>query len=143
MPTHEQIVVDYVAMYHAGREDDAFHGLLESGVQMIPELIAAYEATDDTELRSFIISVVSEYRDLDSSGFLRHALRRSESLIWKRALDGLVAMGCAEDLEHVLVTTSDDDKRSWIVEAIEQIKMSQQPTKAEQVGGCDGEKPAS
>ena len=135
-----QIVPDYVAMYHAGREDDAYHGLLESGVGMIPELIAAFEATDDTDLRSFILSVVSEYRDLDSSGFLRHALRRAEPLIWKRALDGLVMMGCVADLEHVLVRISDEDKRAWIVEAIEQISVTQHTIEAEQDVPSDGHK---
>jgi len=143
MPHPEQIVADYVAMYHAGRKDDAFHGLLESGAGMIPELIAAYEATDDTNLRSFIIGVVSEYRDLDSSGFLRHALQRGVPLIWKRALDGLVMMGCAADLEHVLVGTSDEDKRAWIVEAIEQISVTQHTIEAEQGVPSDGHKPSS
>ena len=43
-------------------------------------------------------------------------------LIWKPALDGLVILRAAEDMEQVLTVTLDELKRSWIIEAIEQAR---------------------
>ncbi len=66
--------------------------------------------------------VVSELRSPDAVHFLRHALHRPEPEIWKQALDGLVTIRGIEDLEHVLSSTLDEQKRSWIIEAITQAR---------------------
>jgi hypothetical protein len=122
MPVLSQIIADYIEVYRSGRCDDAFHCLIDYGAQLVPDLIYAYEATDCTDTKVFLLEVVSYFRCPDASGFLRHALRRSESAIWKQALDGLVQLRAAEDLERVLASTLDEPKRSWIVEAISQCR---------------------
>ena len=122
MPDYREIIRDYVALHNSGRCDDAFHGLLDHGVDMVPDLILAYEDTERPETKAFLIDVVSYLRSPDAAGFLRHALRRDDPAIWKSALDGLVSLRAAEDLEHVLASVLDEPKRSWIVEAISQCR---------------------
>jgi hypothetical protein len=120
MSLQNQIVAEFIAVYRSGRCDDAFHSLIERGPALVPDLIDAYETTECPETKAFLLEVVAYFRSAEASGFLRHALRRSEPLIWKVALDGLVILRAADDLEHVLVSTTEEPKRSWIVEAISQ-----------------------
>jgi hypothetical protein len=122
MLSNSEIISDYLAAYHSGNADEAYHGLIDHGVALVPDLIMAYEATGCPDTRAFIVDVVSYARSPDASGFLRHALRQHESAIWKRALDGLVQLRAAEDLEHVLTSTLNEPKRSWIVEGISQCR---------------------
>ena len=117
-----EIISDYVALHHSGDSDAAFHGLLDHGVQLIPGLIEAYESSESTDARAFLLQVVASFRSSESGHFLRHALRRSEPEIWKLALDGLVLIRGTEHLEHVLDATHDEPKRSWILEAISQSR---------------------
>ena len=122
MQHSSEIIADYLALHRSGKSEDAFHGLTDHGVELVPGLIEAYEATDSTDTRAFLLHVVSYLRSPDSGQFLRHALRRPEPEIWKRALDGLVSIRGTEHLEHVLTSTHDEPKRSWIVEAISQSR---------------------
>lgn len=122
--TNREIVSHYLAVHRAGQGDDAYHALIGFGAALIPDLISAYEDADSAETRAFLIEVVSHARSPDAAGFLRHALRRPEEVIWKRALDGLVTLRAADDLEHVLTATQDEPKRSWITEGISQCRES-------------------
>lgn len=122
MPDYRKIISDYVALHDSGSCDDAFHGLIDHGADIVPDLIWAYEDTDRPDTKAFLIAVVSYLRRPDSADFLRHALRRDDPAIWKSALDGLVSLRAAEDLEHVLDSVLDEPKRSWIVEAISQCR---------------------
>ncbi len=121
MNAHGSIVTHYLGEFRAGRCDDAFHSLIESDSAIIPDLIIAYEETKDTDVKVFLIEVVSEFR-LDSSlSFLCHALRRDEPRIWKAALNGMAMAESPEAvdaMDHVLSSVRDSTKRDWIEEAI-------------------------
>jgi HEAT repeat protein len=67
---------------------------------------------------------VSEYRTREALPFLTTLLRTADGEIWKTALDGVVVMGDESALTF-LVEVSDSlgtEKRSWVEEAIGQIK---------------------
>ena len=121
MNAHGSLVDHYLGEFRAGRCDDAYHSLIEADSAIIPDLINAYEDSNDIDSKAFLIDVVSEFR-LDSSlGFLRHALRRDEPRIWKAALNGMVMAESPEAvdaMDHVLSSIQDSDKRDWIEEAI-------------------------
>ena len=73
----------------------------------------------------FVIEVVSDFRLPSSFGFLRHALHREEQEIWKSALNGLAMVESADSVDAmdvVLASITDDNKRTWIEEAISDIK---------------------
>lgn len=121
MTTAKEIVDHYIAEYREGRCDNAFHGLIDLNPKLIPELIEAYDSSDDPELKVFVIKVVSEFRKEPALCFLRHALRRDEVPIWRSALDGLAMVESQESLdamEQVLSSVADAGKRAWIQEAI-------------------------
>jgi hypothetical protein len=120
MPDYRKIISDCVALHDSGRCEDAFHGLIDHGVEVVPDLIWAYEDADGPDTKALLIDVVSYLRMPDAAGFLCHALRQEDPVIWKSALDGLVSLRAVEDLELVLVSVMDEPKRSWIVEAISQ-----------------------
>lgn len=123
MTSAKEIVDYYIGEFLAGRCKDAAFGLAETDLDLdvIPELINVYESTDDTDVKVFVIEVVSDFRLPSSFGFLRHALRREEQEIWKSALNGLAMAESADSvdaMELVLASVTDDNKRAWIEEAI-------------------------
>jgi len=122
MSSPQEIIAYYAAMYQAGSQESAFHGLLESGPALVPDLIRTYQSPQDTRFQAFVVDVIAWIRSPEASGFLCEALRRDEPVIWKPALDGLVILRAAEDMEHVLTTALGEPKRSWIIEAIEQAR---------------------
>ena len=121
MNAHKSIVSHYLGEFRAGRCDDAFHSLIEADSAVIPDLINAYEDTNDLDAKVFVIEVISEFR-LDSSlCFLRHALRRDEARIWKAALNGMAmaeSLEAVDAMDHVLSSIQDSDKREWVEEAV-------------------------
>jgi len=121
MTSRESIVEFYLAKFREGRCDDAFHCLIETDPAIIPDLINAYEGTDDISTKVFLIEVVSEFRLETSLYFFRHALRQEDPKIWRSALDGMAMAESSEAVEamrHVLASVTDADKRAWIEEAI-------------------------
>lgn len=122
MASPDEIIAYYVAMHQAGRQDDAFHGLLDFGPVLVPDLIRTYESSVEPSFRAFVVGVISEIRSPETAGFLCDALRQNDPVIWKAALNGLVTLRAAEAMEHVLTATLDEPKRSWIIEAIEQAR---------------------
>ena len=121
MTTAKEIVDHYIDEYCEGRCDNAFHGLIDLNPELIPELIEAYDSSDDPELKVFVIKVISEFRKESALCFLRRALRHNEVPIWKSALDGLAMVESQESvdaMEHVLTSVADAGKRAWIQEAL-------------------------
>ena len=139
MESPKEIVAYYIGEYKAGNCEDAAYGLAETdfGSEVVPELIDAYESTDDIELKSFIIEVVSGFQHPETIGFLRHALRRNEKPIWKSALDGLATLDSFESVDSmdlVFHVTKDEEKKDWIREAISDASVKI-PNQAEQDDG--------
>jgi hypothetical protein len=80
------------------------------------------------------VRIVWESRDAEGVPLLESALADSADLVWKEALDGLVAIGGAAALQalsqaRVRLTKEarDPDKRAWIDEAIDQINEQAPP----------------
>ena len=125
MNAYGSFVNHYLGEFRSGKQDDAFHSLIEADSVIIPELINAYEDTKEVDEKVFLIEVISEFR-LDSPlCFLRHALRRDEPKIWKAALNGMAMAESPEavdDMDHVLSSVQDPTKRDWIEEVITDTK---------------------
>jgi HEAT repeat protein len=116
----------YLDAARNGKFDAAFHGLVELEDQAITVLVAAYQAEADPLVRELIVEAVWQHRLPSTIDFLAAALADPHPGVWKRALDGLVALASVESrdaLEAALGTLAagDDRCRSWIEEAIGQI----------------------
>ena len=127
MDSPKTTVDHYLGEFRAGHFDDAFHGLIEADPAVIAELINAYEDTTDLDTKVFVLEVISEFRLGSSLGFLRHALRRDDTRIWKAALNGMAMAESPEAvdaMDHVFSSIQDSDKREWIEEAITDTNMA-------------------
>src|SRR5947199_3363757 len=99
MPTFAPQIAYYLERLRQGHGDDAYHGLLEMPDEILPELMAAFRAETDTEIREFLVGVIWEHRQQSVISFLGEALLDSEPRVWKQALDGLVAFASPAALE--------------------------------------------
>lgn len=121
-------VADYLHLYRQGDRDAAFFGLLEADHEVLPELIAAFRAEPDSRVRAFLVEVIWQYREPSVVPFLGEALRDSEAVVWRQALDGLVTFASPAALE-VLRSASrsaTDEFSGWLDEAIEQVEQQAQ-----------------
>ena len=111
----------YTAMFRQGREADAFHGLIESDSDVVPELIALYDRVAGNDLRAFILGVVSEFHRPFDLSFLKQELLSTEPAILRRALDGLSNSETPESVQmmtEAVARIDDPTKRQWVMEAI-------------------------
>jgi HEAT repeat protein len=104
----------------------ARHSLAEAGPAALPLVIDAFNATEDQNVRLSLVQLISEYRSTDAVPFLKDALRDSNPLIWRSALEGFVILGTPEALHalHTARATATDTQRWWVDEAIAQINAS-------------------
>jgi HEAT repeats len=113
----------YIATARNGDVDGAFHGLRELGADALPALQTVYRGENDPIIRSLIIRAAWEPRRPSVIDFLTKALRDPAPMVWREALDGLVALSSAESF-RALQTAADQvdepERRAWIEEAIEQ-----------------------
>jgi hypothetical protein len=132
--THSEWIAYYLDRYRAGDVENAFHSLAELEHEALPELIALYRATSDTDLRLFLLKVIIEHRQHSIIPLLAEALHAPEKSIWRQALDGLVILASPAALEALHAARSRafskprdaEDFRSWIDEAIEQTEEGMQ-----------------
>ena len=113
-------------MYYVARLDgdpSAWHSLVELDVEALPYIREAYRSTSDDRRRVLIIEVLSECRDEQSFPLLKEALHSPVPAIWKAALDALVTLGgsTAKSLLKTAETELQNERRSWIKEALQQI----------------------
>lgn len=120
----------YLETLRRGDADGAFHGLLEIGRDVLPELMAVYRSEGDVGARELLVEVIWQYRVLSVIPFLGEALCDSEPRVWRQALDGLVSLGSPTSLEILRMahtqqfptTVQTEEFRRWLVEAIEQAE---------------------
>lgn len=122
-------ITHYLEMFRCGDAEDALHGLLETGRDILPELMNAFRAEKDPGVREFLVGVIWKYRAQPAVPFLGEALMDPEPRVWREALDGLVTLSSPETLEvlrearmRVSIHREADDFGCWIDEAIEQAK---------------------
>jgi HEAT repeat protein len=96
--TREAYFSHYFEELRRGDADNAFHGLIETDGWVIPKVIEAFHAESDPNIRSKLVGIVAEYRRPDAVDFLVQALSDPSELVWKKALDGFVAIGTERSL---------------------------------------------
>ena len=123
-------IADSLRRYRQGDRDGAFVGLLEESHDVLPELMAAFRSKADRRVQAFLVEVIWQYRQQSVIPFLGEALRSPEPLIWKQALDGLVALASPAALEVLRSArqSAAGEFCAWLDEAIEQAQ--QQTPKA-------------
>jgi HEAT repeat protein len=118
-------VAEQLQRVRRGDPGDAFFNLLEMEHDVLPELMAAFRAESDRDVRAFIVNVIWEHRQPSVISFLGEALRDPEQIVRQEALDGLAALASPEALD-VLTSAreqaSDGEFRGWLDEAIEQAR---------------------
>lgn len=106
--------------------DNAFHTLIEADSVIVPLLIRQFTSRACGADRARIIEVIWQHRDKTTIPFLASALRDPNADVWKRALDGLVAIGGIEShnalIEFRSEIAADSERASWADEAIGQIQ---------------------
>jgi hypothetical protein len=130
MSTYSPEVVWCLEQHQQGRHWDTFHTLLEANDNILSELIDVFNKEPDAEFRAFLVQVVWEHRNPSVIPFLGNALSSSEPLIWKEAMDGLVALASPASLDALLSARSrrfprkqdTEEFQGWLEEAIEQVR---------------------
>jgi hypothetical protein len=115
----------YLAKLKNGEFDVAFHSLIDLGSTAIPQLVKSFELEQSPEIRAELVRIVWYFRNPDSVSFLGAALRDPNPVIWKSALDGLVAIGTSEALAELgkcLSLKREEDFQNFVSEAMDQIK---------------------
>jgi hypothetical protein len=130
MTTYAAPIADFLQRFREGHCDDASFGLLEMGHHVLPELMTAFSAERDVQVRAFIVEVVWQHRQQSVIPFRGEARRDSEPFVWRQALDGLVSLASPAALEvlHSARTRQfpsprdTDEFRRWLEEAIAQVE---------------------
>jgi hypothetical protein len=95
----------YAAYYlrRLGDDENAFFALIEADHAILPVLARAFRAERDPKTRAGILEVIWQHRTPAAVPILDEALQDLSKLVWKQALDGLVAIDlpeCLVVLEH-------------------------------------------
>lgn len=133
MPTITQQIADYLERFRQGDVDEAFHGLLEMGDASLTELMAAFRAENDTDLRVFLVRVIWQHRQQSVISFLEESLFDPEPRAWQEALDGLVALASPVAVDVLRAARKRqfsqqidaDEFRRWLDEAIGQAEIEE------------------
>jgi hypothetical protein len=120
-------IVRYLEMFRSGNADDAFHGLLESDHDILPELMAVFRSEQDGGVREFLVRVIWKLGERSVIPFLGEVLSDNEALVWRQALDGLVSLATPAALDVLRAARARqfatqreaEEFRRWLEEAIE------------------------
>ncbi len=94
-----------------------------SGDDAIPAMRMAYSRENDIVVRAMIVEAIWQHRQQSVISFLADALRDPAPMVWKQALDGLVALASPEVMTVLRSAANREieaERRAWIEEAIEQ-----------------------
>ncbi len=105
-------------------EEDSFFALTETSDDILSKLENQFRKEKVPERRAAIIRIIWERRSPKSFSILAQALSDRSDLVWKESLDGLITIDGkkAKKIIQSLISTSDQDKRAWLSEALDQIK---------------------
>jgi HEAT repeat protein len=130
MDSVEARIAWYLDRLRRGKVNDAFFDLIELGPSALPILIDAFRREPDNSVRAFLLNVIWEFRSPASIPILADALNDPDPEVWKQALDGLVTIKSkealsalqAEKLRRLETDAETAEFRSWLDEAIEQLR---------------------
>jgi hypothetical protein len=117
-------MIFYIELTRSGDYEQAFHSLRELDDSALSAFQDAYRSQTDPKVRSLLVHAIWQHRQPSVIGFLGDVLQDPAPEVWKQALDGLVTLATPEArrvLQSVAVQDIDEERRDWIVEAIEQI----------------------
>lgn len=128
MQTFASQIDDYLKRYREGDVDEAFHGLLELDDGCLKDMIEAFWAEADNDVRSFLLLVIRQHRQQSLIPFLGKTLFDSDPRVWQEALDGLVTLASPAAVEALQAARArqfskaedTEEFRHWLEEAIEQ-----------------------
>ncbi len=129
-------VAEHLDRFRAGDREGAFFGLIETGVAILPDLIAAFHGEQDARVREFLVEVIWQNREPSVIPFLGEALHDPEAAVWKQALDGLVALATPAALDTLRAAAERQSAtpertgefREWLAEGIAQVESQIQRT---------------
>ena len=90
------IIANYLAIARSGRDDEAFHGLIDFTADIVPSLVQGFHKNSGTEVQRFLLDVIIEYRNPASLEFVTSLLFSSDSRLCSMGLDGLVKISTTE-----------------------------------------------
>ncbi len=120
----------YIKRLKGPDSDDAYYSLIEADDGIIPILIERFRSEKDSAIRSELVEIIWQHRNLDTVEFLSEALEDTAPQVWKNALDGLVALAGPKAMQ-VLRSAQNrvfpkqrqtDEFQAWLKEAIEQAE---------------------
>ena len=133
------LVEHYLREWGSSGWAGAYHSLIELGPQVLPELEARFEASNDTALRAALLEVARHMHSPAALAIFARGLKDEAPAVWKEALDGLVDLanpGAVALLEEAAAgpppgRTSLADWTAWLTEALNQAGRAAGVT-----GGC-------
>ena len=136
MPTFAPQITEYLERFRQGDVDEAFHGLLEMDDASLTELMAAFQAENDIDMRVFLLRVLWQHRQQSVISLLEESLFDSEPRIWREALDGLVTLASPEAVDALRAAKKRqfskqfdaEEFRRWLDEAIGQAEIEERKT---------------
>jgi HEAT repeat protein len=123
--SYSEIIAGYIDDL---RKDKTLMGvcnpLEDLDAQALPVLQKFAVSEQDKDIRAYLVDVVWQYRRPESIPFLAQMLSDSSREVWKRALDGLVALGTDDALAALKTarTRASSNEREYIDEAIDQLE---------------------
>ncbi|HEY3964292.1 MAG TPA: HEAT repeat domain-containing protein [Planctomycetaceae bacterium] len=74
-------------------DENAYFALIEAPCDILSHLATAFRSEIDGAKRAKILNVIWQHRDASTVPLIGEALHDESPLVWKQALDGLVAIG--------------------------------------------------
>jgi hypothetical protein len=96
--------LDQFAAYYLERledDEDAWFALVKAPFAIMPLLAAAFRSETDAGKRATILNVICQRRDPSTIPLLGEALHDSSPLVWRQAIDGLVATSGPESISTI------------------------------------------
>jgi uncharacterized protein YgbK (DUF1537 family) len=123
-------IIDSIMQLSGPNCEDAYHHLIEVDHAVIPYLVEAYQAEQDSAIRALLVEIIWQHRVPATIEFLSTALADPAPEVWKAALDGLVTLGGAtaacvlETAKHRVLSGRQGEtiQIEWIDEALQQIR---------------------
>jgi hypothetical protein len=124
MNEHDDFFRHYLNELAGSHPEDAWHSLVEYGPEVLPDVRAACERTQDVGVRCLLMGIMAELRDEYSIELLATSLGDSNAHAWKAALDAIVAIGGSRAIAALqdAKVSARPEQLEWIEEALVQAK---------------------
>jgi hypothetical protein len=117
----------FISQLAHGDRDSAFHSLIEADHAVIQYLITAYRKERVPAIRADLVEIIWQHRQPETTHFLLDVLSDEAPLVFRCALDGLVALGGREVValmqarRQSFAQDGSQERAEWIDEALVQL----------------------